>query len=351
MTSSRAEAVRARVDIVEVVGRYVPLKKNGREFTGRCPFHNENTPSFNVVPNKGFYHCFGCGAHGDVIDFVQQYESVDFVEACKRLGDDSFEPRTDAQPVKRETIAEDDPDRWKPLLPVPDDAPELLAGDGSGWTVPIWNPKRGKMTKFKPVRCDAYRDAEQRLLGYVLRCEFNGRKMTPTITWCIGPDGAMQWCVRPFPRPRPLLGLDDLAARPDADVLLVEGEKCRAACAGALPGYAAVAWPGGGKGVRYVDWAPLRGRDVVMWPDADPEGVAAMLGFVDAGGVVHRGAAQHLHAIGVRSMRVVDTAGQPKGWDIADALDDGWTPRQLGTWAAHRVREISMRVDAQRVAR
>lgn len=341
MSNAMAESVRASVDLVEVVGRYVTLKKNGREWTGLCPFHSEKSPSFHVVPTKGFFHCFGCGANGDVIDFVARYESVPFVDACKRLGAADFAPKVDVRPVQREVISEEDPDRWKPLLPVPDSAPDLV--QASGWTVDIWNPKRGKLIRFKPARADEYRDAQGRLLGYVLRCEFpDGGKMTPTITWCIGPDGAMQWCVRPFPRPRPLLGLDALADKPDAPVLIVEGEKCRAAGACALPMYAVVSWPGGGKGVQYTDWRPLKGRDVVLWPDADDAGVDAMLGEHHYSGTFKPGIAQHLHHAGARSMRVIDTTGQAKGWDIADAIRDGWTPRQLATWAAHRVQELEV---------
>ncbi len=79
------EEVRARTDIAEVVGRVVTLKRSGRNLTGLCPFHNERTPSFNVIPEKGIYHCFGCGAGGDVIRFVQQAQGVDFMTAVKDL--------------------------------------------------------------------------------------------------------------------------------------------------------------------------------------------------------------------------------------------------------------------------
>lgn len=346
-----AADVRARVDIVQVIGAAVELRKAGSEYQGRCPFHDERTPSFTVSPRKQFYHCFGCGAHGDVIAFVQAYEGVDFITACKHLGaDDSYsptgKPRTAPQANHCATDAPD-PDQWRPLLPVPDSAPALMADNG--WTVPVFNPKRGKMTRFKTSRADAYHDAEGRLLGYVLRVEFDNGKITPTVTWCIGPDGAMQWCVRPFPSPRPLQGLDALAARPDAPVLLVEGEKCREAGAGAFAQYAVLTWPGGSKGIKYTDWSPLAGRDVVLWPDADDAGREAMLGKLDGSGAVHRGIAQILARLGVRSMRLIDTDGQPRGWDVADALADGWTPKQLATWAAHRVVPVEVRVDAERV--
>ena len=75
----------ARADIVEVVGRRVQLKKAGREYKACCPFHDEKTPSFTVSPGKGFYHCFGCGAHGTAIGFLMEYDHMDFVEAIESL--------------------------------------------------------------------------------------------------------------------------------------------------------------------------------------------------------------------------------------------------------------------------
>ena len=75
----------ARSDIVEVIGARVPLKKSGREFKACCPFHSEKSPSFWVSPDKQFYHCFGCGAHGTVIGFLMQYEKMEFFDAVADL--------------------------------------------------------------------------------------------------------------------------------------------------------------------------------------------------------------------------------------------------------------------------
>ncbi len=75
----------ARADIVEVVGHRVPLKKAGREFKACCPFHDEKTASFTVSPGKGFYHCFGCGAHGTAIGFLMEFDHMSFVEAIESL--------------------------------------------------------------------------------------------------------------------------------------------------------------------------------------------------------------------------------------------------------------------------
>jgi DNA primase len=75
----------ARADIVEVIGRRVQLKKAGREFKACCPFHDEKTPSFTVSPSKGFYHCFGCGAHGTAVGFLMEFDHMSFVEAIENL--------------------------------------------------------------------------------------------------------------------------------------------------------------------------------------------------------------------------------------------------------------------------
>ncbi|HJV06484.1 MAG TPA: DNA primase [Chromobacteriaceae bacterium] len=77
----------SRVDIVDVVDRYVPLKKAGQNYLACCPFHKEKSPSFTVSPSKQFYHCFGCGAHGSAIGFVMEYQGLGFVDAVRLLAD------------------------------------------------------------------------------------------------------------------------------------------------------------------------------------------------------------------------------------------------------------------------
>ena len=74
-----------RLDIVDVIERYVPLKKAGANYVACCPFHNEKSPSFTVSQNKQFYHCFGCGAHGTAIGFVMEHGGLGFVDAVEEL--------------------------------------------------------------------------------------------------------------------------------------------------------------------------------------------------------------------------------------------------------------------------
>lgn len=79
--------IRDTVDLVEIVSAYVSLKKRGKSYVGLCPFHSEKTPSFYIDPSRGFYHCFGCGAGGNVFTFVMQMEKIGFVEAVKLLAE------------------------------------------------------------------------------------------------------------------------------------------------------------------------------------------------------------------------------------------------------------------------
>ncbi len=75
----------SRVDIVDVIERYVPLKKSGANYFACCPFHGEKSASFSVSPSKQFYHCFGCGVHGSALGFLMEYSGLGFVEAVKEL--------------------------------------------------------------------------------------------------------------------------------------------------------------------------------------------------------------------------------------------------------------------------
>lgn len=114
ITDELKEEIRSRNRLEDVVGTYVTLKRSGKSLTGLCPFHNERTPSFSVSPDKQLYYCFGCGASGDVFDFVMEYERLDFMEAAKRLaeragivldtGDESSSERKRRQ--ERETLYE-----------------------------------------------------------------------------------------------------------------------------------------------------------------------------------------------------------------------------------------------------
>jgi DNA primase len=98
----------ARVDVVEVVGRYVQLKKGGANFMGLCPFHGEKSPSFSVSPTKQFFHCFGCGKNGNAIGFLMEHAGMTFIEAVKDLAQNigMQVPEEDISPQDRARAAE-----------------------------------------------------------------------------------------------------------------------------------------------------------------------------------------------------------------------------------------------------
>jgi len=96
-------SLKASIDIVDVIGGYIDLKKKGDNYTACCPFHEEKTPSFSVSQTKQFYHCFGCGCGGDAIDFIKEYNSVDFVSAAKILGGEDLPE--DAAIKRKQAIA------------------------------------------------------------------------------------------------------------------------------------------------------------------------------------------------------------------------------------------------------
>ena len=93
-----------RVDIVDIVERYVPLKKAGTNFSACCPFHSEKTPSFTVSPSKQFYHCFGCGAHGNAISFVMEYQGLGYVEAVRDLAESVGLKLPEFQPQQQKKV-------------------------------------------------------------------------------------------------------------------------------------------------------------------------------------------------------------------------------------------------------
>ncbi|MEO1191166.1 MAG: DNA primase [Pseudomonadota bacterium] len=99
------DELRARTGLAALIGRRVRLQRKGREHQGLCPFHNEKTPSFTVNEEKGFYHCFGCGAHGDAISFVMQIEGLTFPEAVERLADEAGLEVPQPSPEARAQIA------------------------------------------------------------------------------------------------------------------------------------------------------------------------------------------------------------------------------------------------------
>jgi len=98
------DEIKARILTSEIVRRKVALKNNGREHSGLCPFHKEKSPSFTVNDEKGFYHCFGCGKHGNIINFLMETEGLSFPEAVEQLASQAglAMPKMTEEETKRE---------------------------------------------------------------------------------------------------------------------------------------------------------------------------------------------------------------------------------------------------------
>jgi len=116
-----------RVDIVEVVSRFVQLKKAGANYSGLCPFHTEKTPSFSVSPSKQFYHCFGCGVHGNAIGFLMAYDGMGYVDAVKDLASGVGMQLPEFKPRTKEEIAREE--RQVDLYGVMEKAMEFYRGE------------------------------------------------------------------------------------------------------------------------------------------------------------------------------------------------------------------------------
>jgi len=191
--------------------------------------------------------------------------------------------------------------KWEAITPVPDDAPR---------------PPTRHFKLGVPTAVWRYADAAGRTLGFVHRYDApDGKVFRPLILARPVGGGALAWRWESWPTPRPLYGLDRLAAASDAPVVVCEGEKATDAVTGLLPGFVAVTSPNGSKSAGKADWSPLAGRRVIVWPDADTAGLAyaAEVAWLVA-------------AAGATAVAIVSPpAGVAVGWDAADAVADGWT--------------------------
>lgn len=160
----------------------------------------------------------------------------------------------------------------------------------------------------------AYRDGAGRLLRYTLRFESEGEKTIRPATLWRKPSGQLVWRPAAEPGRRPLYGLDRLASRPGAAVLMVEGEKTADAASSLFPELVVLAWPGGARAVGKADWSPLAGRDVLAFPDADEPGRAAARAVCAAA----------LSAGALATATVALPEALPAGWDLADPWPPGF---------------------------
>jgi hypothetical protein len=338
ISADRLAAIRSRVPMPALVAEAVAVQRAGRgEYLAACPFHIEQTPSFRIYRDHA--HCYGCGWHGDQIGWLMAHARLGFLGAvhylCKWAGiADPVGVDLDLRPQHPES-------GWRPIHPIPSDAPPLIGGGGA--FARIFNPKRAgerrEWSSWCPALVHPYRSADSEPLGYVLRVMGkDGKKFTPTVTFCENAAGDRRWCIVPFARPLPLYGLERLAARPAAAVVLVEGEKTAEAAQRLLPSVVATTWPGGSNAYRHVDFSPLRSRKVICVPDADQPGRDAFCGRRSPDGKRIPGILDLLTDIAATVRRVEPETTLPEGWDLADGEAEGWDTAQTLAWLRRRLR-------------
>lgn len=232
--------------------------------------------------------------------------------------EDQFAP-IDERAIARAKAPQSDSDAWRPITPTPEDAPRI--GDA------FFSRRAPDGFAFKRVW--TYRDEASRLLGYVERYErpANGlpaEKQIRPFTFCENDKGRREWRCKGFPEPRPLYGLDQLAAHPEAPVIVCEGEKAADAAARLLPGFVAVTSMNGAKSPSKSNWSLLAGRRVTIWPDNDEPGAAYA-----------RIVAELAIAAGAASVAIVDVPDEaPEGADAADCERAGGSPNDAAEMVA-----------------
>lgn len=342
------DAIKRANPLPSVIARAgIGIKKNGGEYLCLCPFHNDKNPSMTVFNGRTGWNfmCFSCGATGDTVDFVREYYGYsNAAEAGKWLDGGDTGRLAAVSPVE---VQDSDPYEGYTITRPPDGTPEIIAGQR---TPEILNIRRGgKMVTYTPSMVFPYRDETGGLLGYVIRQDIPARKgdkprkLTPGVWWTVG-NGYEGWAHGSYPSPRPLYGLDLLHSNPDHQVLIVEGEKCADAANRVMRAagrrVVAVSWMGGGKAIKHTQWGAIKGRSVIIWPDAGEIGHQNIFGHSRPGMRCVDGLLDLIHDAGPRTVKVLDIPGdRPDEWDVADFEDESsideicdFMRRQIQEW-------------------
>lgn len=333
-----AEAALQRLD--RLVEEWLPGgRREGHEYKALNPTRADGRlGSFSINLNTGAWADFATGDKGgDAISlyaFVFGLKPIDAArELAATLGFDDRSAGESGEPGGGANIASSAPSRrrseWQAIVPAPASAGEL----------PKAHIKRGR-----PEAVWEYRTAAGELIGavYRFRTSDGGKEVLPCCWARHVEKGAQEWRWLAFPDPRPLYGLDRLRA--DGTVLVVEGEKCADAARAALPAeISVVTWPGGGKAVDKADFTPLAGRKVVVWPDCDAQQDkhGQTLPEDEQPGIkAAERVAEVLVGLGasVRIVAIPAPGAKPSGWDVADAIAEGWTGEQVRAFVRDNLR-------------
>lgn len=272
-------------------------RRNGKGWRARCPAHTDKDPSLDITIGENGKPVFICrtGCEQDSV-----------IAALTRMG---------FWREKRE-----EPKPYSPP-PIPRSRVQMASTD------PPPHPKFGPVA----LRYDYY-DAAGNLIGCICRWDTSAGKQIMPASF----DGE-KWTWAGFNKPRPLYRLPDVLAQPSRPVLVVEGEKTADAARHIISDHTAITWPHGSSAAALCDWSPLKGRDVVLWPDADDPGQKAMR---EIGAIL-----REVDAARIRLVMLPE--GLPKGWDLADAIPDTMDPDGLidaaRDLAAERVAAIGIK--------
>lgn len=312
--SQVAAAALAAID--SVLQRWLPDgKREGQEYKARNPTRGDQRPgSFSVNLRSTKWADFATDARGgDLIALVAYLEGCSQSEAASKLAEHLGMTGASGNPAPARTNSKPEA---VAVFPVPSDAPPP----------PAAHPKHGK-----PSSVWIYWDRDGRELVRVCRFDrADGKEVLPLSFWRDA--SGLRWHWRALPEPRPIYGLDRLAERPAAPVLVTEGEKDADAAAALVPGFVVTTSPNGARSAAKADWEPLRGRRVVVWPDADAPGATY------AADVARLALAAGARSVVVAkpedlaTLRPADRASEPMpdGWGAADAAAAGIPADAIG---------------------
>lgn len=331
-----AEELLQRIDIINVVEKYLPLKRTGAEYLGQCPWHTDDKASLKVNQSKQIYNCFVCDKGGDAIDFLRNMGRT-FHEACAELNGGVMPDASPEQTVfkNREPLVK--VAQWKYI------APEHVAPTFEHW--------RNKASAYW-----AYRDLTGKVVGFVVRFDLpDGEKEVLPYSYaeCTAEGWEFEWkgegkgkFFKPgdkmwrwlgIPKPRPLYNLHLIHENPKASILVVEGEKTADAVQAQLDPKKTVVtcWIGGANGVERTDWDVLQGRRNILWPDHDtlqhhgdkhPRAGELKYWFEQSGNEAMLAIADRIKAFSAVLKWVMVPADKPHKWDGAD---EQWQPGEL----------------------
>lgn len=296
MDINNTDYLKSCVNLSDIVRPYVKLIKKGNEWVGLCPFHQEKTPSFNVNDSKGLYLCRGCSASGDVYNWMEKMEGKSFSDAIitlKRMAGNISSPISPTVETKKLTA----------LMPVPDDAPEVIFPSG------------------KPDLIHTYRNEEGKVMFHIGRYEAKGEKKKWFAPLCFSTNG--KWETRNIlpSSNRPLYGLHKIN-RPHEAILMVCGEKKCDQLQEFLSNYITMTWMGGDGVLKYTDLSPLSNKTIIFWPDQNPQSIIM----------------QHDLAKVCKELYVIPIPDQkPREWDCGDAIEEGWDKVEFDAFINRKV--------------